>query len=143
AGHLPAGLHFELRGRGGLAALGALLAALRDETDGRLLLSAGIGRSDLDDPELAKLAAEADFLVAFLYGQRPGDAEDPRSWDLQEVERGLQRLETLNCPYYVTAVTAGSASLRDRRGSRREVSTSFDIAQLVRDSRFELKRGFS
>src|SRR5690606_14120344 len=143
AGLLPTGVHFDGAADGGLAETTSLMAKLRGELDGRLHLSVGIGRGDLDDPDLPKLAGEVDFLVAFLYGQRPGEPEDARNWDLQEVEKGVNRLEQLARPYYLVAASAGSASLRDRRDAPRGISTALELGSLVRDGRLELKRGFS
>lgn len=143
AGLLPTGIHFDSAAGARLATTATLMAELRDALDGRLHLSASVGRGDLDDPELPKLAEEVDFLVAFLYGQRPGEPEDARNWDLQEVEKGVARLEQLGRHYYLVAASAGSASLRDRRDSTRGISTSLELGALVRDGRLELKRGFS
>jgi hypothetical protein len=62
---------------------------------------------------------------------------------LQTVEADVHRLEALERPYYLAAVTVGTAVWRDRRGRVNESSSSLDMSALVRETRFELKRGFS
>ncbi len=51
-----------------------------------------------------------------IYGQRPGEAEDPRAWDLEAVEESFRRLEALERPYFTGAVTLGTATWRGRGG---------------------------
>jgi hypothetical protein len=144
AGRAPIGIHFDLEVVGAPAAYASTLEALRDELDGRLELSASFGPGQLADPEAARRLAEPlDFVVAFLYGQRPGVSEDARAWDLQSVEAGVRELERLDRPYYLAAVTVGTASWRARGGSVQATSSSLDLSALVRESRLELKRGFS
>lgn len=144
AGRAPIGVHFDLEVSGAPGDYARTLAALRDELDGRLDLSASFGPGQLADPEAAKRLAEPlDFLVAFLYGQRPGEDEDARAWDLQSVEAAVRELERLDRPYYLAAVTVGTASWRARNGAVHATSSSLDLSALVRESRLELKRGFS
>jgi hypothetical protein len=144
AGRAPVGVHFDLDVTGAPESYAKLLEAVREELDGRLDLSVSFGATQLADAEAAKRLAEPlDFLVAFLYGQRPGAVEDARAWDLQTVEGDVRRLEALERPYYLAAVTVGSAGWRDRRGRVNATSSSLDLSVLVRETRFELKRGFS
>src|SRR5690606_4501643 len=143
AGRAPIGVHFDLEAAGAPADYARTLESLREELDGRLELSASFGPAQLTDAEAAKRLAEPlDFLVAFLYGQRPEADEDARAWDLQSVEVAVRGLERLDRPYYLTAVTVGTASWRSR-GRVQATSTSLDLSALVRESRLELKRGFS
>jgi len=143
AGRAPIGVHFDLEVAGAPADYAHTLESLREELDGRLDLSASVGPAQLGDAEAAKRLAEPlDFLVAFLYGQRPGSEEDARAWDLQSVETAVRELEKLERPYYLATVTVGTASWR-ARGRVRETSSSLDLSVLVRENRLELKRGFS
>jgi hypothetical protein len=144
AGRSPIGVHFDLDASGAPADYARTLENLREELDGRLDLSASFGPAQLGDAEAAKRLAEPlDFLVAFLYGQRPGADEDARAWDLQSVETAVRELERLERPYYLAAVTVGTASWRTRGGGVQATSSSLDLSALVRENRLELKRGFS
>lgn len=144
AGRAPIGVHFDLDASGAPSDYARTLESLREELDGRLELSASFGPPQLADAEAAKrLADPLDFLVAFLYGQRPETDEDARAWDLQSVEVAVRGLERLDRPYYLAAVTVGTASWRKRGGGVEATSTRLDLSALVRESRLELKRGFS
>ena len=142
-GRLPVGVHFDVDAGAALPGYGRALARLRREMDARLYLSATVTRAEIERPELAELAEAVDFLVVFAYGQRPGEPEDPDAWDLQAVEAGVRRLDALGRPYLLGAVTVGTAIWRDRSGKTRGTSAELDLAELVREPRLELKRGFS
>ena len=144
AGLLPVGVHFELEvAPEALEGFGEVLARLRESLEGRLFLSAGVDRRALGDARLAAVARGVDFLVCFLYGQRPGEAEDAGAWDLQSVEGSVQKLERLARPYLLGAVTVGGMTHRDRAGHAQGATTEGDLRALVEEGRLELKPGFS
>ncbi len=142
-GRLPIGIHFDLVVSGSLDKYGDTLYELRDQMDDRLYLSATVARRDIAGDALDRFVEPLDFLVGFVYGQRPGEPEDPGAWDLQSVEGSVRRLEKVGRPYYLGAVTVGTATLRDASGATRESSTEFDLGALVWQPRLELKRGFT
>lgn len=144
AGLLPVGVHFDLEvAPAAFEGFGAALGRLRGELEGRLFLSAGVDRRALGEPRLATVARGVDFLVCFLYGQRPGETEDPGAWDLQSVEGNVERLERLGRPYLLGAVTIGELTRRGRDGRVLAVSTDGDLRSLVVQPGLELKPGFS
>jgi hypothetical protein len=140
---LPVGVHFDVEAGGSLEAYGEALAELRGEMDRELLLSASVERSWLADPELARVAKGVDFLVPFLYGQRPGAREDAAAWDLQRLPEALRAVEALGRDYLVGAVTVGSAQHLDARGTQLSAVTSVSLRQLVRHPSLVLQHGFS
>ena len=144
AGLLPVGIHFDLEvAPEAFEEFGEVLGRLRDHLEGRLFLSSGVDRRALGDERLAAIARGVDFLVCFLYGQRPGEAEDPGAWDLQSVEGSVQRLERLGRPYLLGAATIGGMTLRGRDGAVKAATTEGDLRKLVDEGRLELKPGFS
>jgi hypothetical protein len=142
-GRLPIGVHFDLVVSGDLQKYGDTLYELREQMDDRLYLSASVARRDIAREDLDRFVEPLDFLVGFVYGQRPGEPEDPGAWDLQSVEGSVRRLEKVDRPYYLGAVTVGTATLRDPSGATRETSTQLDLGALVWQPRLELKRGFT
>jgi hypothetical protein len=143
AGRLPVGVHFDLADGVAGAGFAATLRELRKALDEQLYLSASVGPADLGRESTAEALRPLDFVVAFLYGQRPGEAEDAAAWDLQAVEGRVRTLEALGKPYFLVASTIGGASWRGRDGSPKASSSELDLGALVRDVRLELKRGFS
>jgi hypothetical protein len=143
AGWLPIGLHLDLAPGDALASYGRGLAELRREMDARWYLSATVERRDLGREGLRRAIEPVDFVVAFVYGQRPGEGEVPAAWDLQAVEQLGPALEALERPYYLGAATLGSASWLDARGQPRAVTAGLGLATLVGQPRLELKRGFT
>lgn len=136
AGLIPIGFHVAPRlaaGEEALAAYADVLAALRREIDPRLFLSADLDRRRLGDPAARRLAGAADFLVAFLYGQRPGEPEDADAWDLDAVERGARALEALGGDYWVGAVTLGGATVVDAAGTVSATVAATSLARLAGD----------
>jgi hypothetical protein len=142
-GWLPVGVHFDLAVPGSLERYGDTLYELRDKMDDRLYLSATLPRRDLARGGLDRFVEPLDFVVSFVYGQRPNEPEDPTAWDLQSVEGTVHSLEKLERAYYLGAVTVGTATLRDAKGATRATSTELDLGTLVWQPRFELKRGFT
>jgi hypothetical protein len=142
-GYVPVGVHFDVEAGGALKAYGEALAELRGAMDRTLLLSATIERQWLSDPHLRAVAKGVDFLVPFLYGQRPGEREDPAAWDLQKLPAALRTLEALDRDYLVGAYTLGFAQQLDARGNQRGTLTTVSLRRLVRDPSLVLQHGFS
>jgi len=137
------GYHFEVEPGEHAESLGKTLGRLRTLLGGGYFVSAGIGRKALALPETQQIADGVDFVVSLIYGQRPGESEDPSAWDLQAVEESFRRLEALGRPYLTGAVTIGAATWRGKGGETREVSTSLSLGELIRARGLELKPGFS
>ncbi len=149
-GLLPTGIHLELSNSGEIPDLESLAEALEESRDGmspELLLSVGISSAWLSgDEELSSVAAATDFLVAWLYGQRPEDLrrsgiEDHR-WDLSQVDLALRQLEALETPYLVGVVTLGTTLRRGAGGKVRELFHGGDLETLALDRAFKLSGGF-
>lgn len=142
-GWLPVGFHFDFGATGALEAYGTFLEALREEIDRSLFLSASVARNWVDDPELARVAGAADFLVAFLYGQRPGEQEDPTAWDFIRLEKSLQTLESLNARYMIGLVTVGMARHLSSSGQVKAHSTEMALQTMLWNRNLKLRAGFS
>lgn len=137
------GYHFEVEAGEHAESLGKTLGRLRTLLGSSYFVSAGFGRKALAAPEARTIAAGVDFVVGTIYGQRPGESEDPAAWDLEAVEESFHRLEALERPYFTGAVTLGTAALRGRQGETREISTALSLGELIRARNLELKPGFS
>ncbi len=142
-GLLPVGVHFRIAPGEHGEHYARTLRALRSAFAGQLFVSSQIERRLLGAPEAKKIAGACDFVVSFLYGQRPGEAEDPSAWDLAAVERNFQLLDGLGHPYLVGAVTLGSATLRGKDGKGRATTTELSLGDLIRARGLELQPGFS
>lgn len=140
---VPVGVHFDVDANGALKAYGEALAELRGEMDRSVLLSATLERAWLDDPQVRAIAKGVDFLVPFLYGQRPEERENAAAWDLQRVPADLRKVEALGRDYLVGAVTLGVAQHLDARGGQVTSLTTLSLGQLVRRSSLVLQHGFS
>lgn len=142
AGLLPLGYHLDLPG----GASPALVRHLRDAAGPDLLVSTELsrerlGRSDgsARDPAAAReLAAASDFVVAFLYGQRPGERDAPAAWDPQRMEEDLAALESLETDYLVGFVLVGSVHHLTAAGDPRETRTRADLKDLAREPALRL-----
>lgn len=143
AGVLVTGFHFEVDPGERGESFAKSLATVRRKLAGSAFLSVGLDRRRLQAPEARAIAASADFVVCFLYGQHPGEAEDPGAWDLESVEQNFRRLEALDRPYLTGAITLGTAYHKDSGGSIRAWTTMLDLGTVVRNPAFELKPGFS
>ena len=137
------GYHFEVDPGDAAESLGKSLGRLRTLLGSGYFVSAGFGRKALATPAAKTVAASVDFVVSMIYGQRPGEVEDPTAWDLEAVEESFRQLEALGRPYFTGAVTLGTASWRGRGGESRAVSTAFALGDLIRTRNLELKPGFS
>ncbi len=142
-GLLVTGFHFEVEPGAKGESYGNTLKRLRSGLGNSTYLSAGLDRRALEGPDAQAIADAVDFFVCMIYGQRPGEAEDPTAWDLQFVEKSFRRLEALGRPYFIGASTLGTATWRGRNGEVRESSTSFALGELVHLRNLELKPGFS
>ncbi len=134
------GFHFDVGARRSLASYGATLEALRAKLDPPAFVSATVERSWLAEPGLPELARSVDFVVPFLYGQRPGEPEDAAAWDLRRVEANLRRMEELGGKYLMGVVTLARAVEIGGRGAE---TTRFSLPALVRNPALELAMGFS
>ncbi|MEO8195565.1 MAG: hypothetical protein ABI689_02460 [Thermoanaerobaculia bacterium] len=137
------GYHFEVEAGDKAESLGKTLGRLRTLLGSKYFVSAGFGRKALAEAQAKTIAAGVDFVVGMIYGQRPGEPEDPTAWDLESVEESFRRLEGLERPYFTGAVTLGTAALRARGGETRAVSTAFSLGDLIQTRNLELKPGFS
>lgn len=138
---LPLGVHLELSGGGDAehdGALGEWLDALRERLDPGQFLSLGIGRGALERESALEAAGQADFVVAWLYGQTPESDDDPAAWDPERVLAGLDRLEQAEIDHLLGARTVPRIELRGRDGSTRATTTSGSLRTLV--ERPELER---
>ncbi len=139
----PSGVHLDLEAAGNLTSYAQGLRAVRGELAKSLLLSASVRRSWLVDEATAKVARAVDYCVIFLYGQRPGEADEPSAWDLQEVSRTLQAAEALKRPYVAGVITLGSATHQGPRGEALEWTSTLSLSDLARNPRLKLQGGFT
>lgn len=133
---VPVGVHLAVAqpaGEESGEALAAALAALRRRLDPALALSVELDRRRLGEKATAEIAAAVDGVVVFLYGQRPGEPDDPAAWSLDQVESELGRLEALGRPYRVGVVSLGEAVILGRGGERRGATTRVSLARLAGD----------
>lgn len=143
-GVLAQGWHLEIHAATHrLQELGEVLHYLRRELDPDLRLSLGVRREWLSAEMLDRAVKAADFLVAIVYGQRPGEPESAAAWDLQEVERNAAKVAALGRPFLLGAAVTGTAYRLSARGDRVAETQELDLKSLVTDPRFALKPGFS
>lgn len=142
-GLVVVGYHFEVEAGDYAESLAKTLGRLRTLLGSNYFVSAGFGRKALAGPQAKTIADGVDFVVGMIYGQRPGEAEDPTAWDLVSVEESFRRLEGLKRPYFTGAVTLGTAALRGLDGETRAVSTALSLRDLIQARNLELKPGFS
>jgi hypothetical protein len=142
-GLLVTGFHFAVDPAESAESFAITLGRLRSGLGKNLFLSVGLGRKSLEGPEAEAIADGADYVVSLLYGQRPGEAEDPTAWDLQAVEQNFRRLEALRKPYFTGAITLGTATWRGRDGKPKGQTTTLALGELIGGRNLELKPGFS
>lgn len=143
SGLVPQGLHWDLDVTAeGLTSLATWLAELRSHLDASTFQSATLPRDLLEAPGAAELARRADFLVTFLYGQRPEEpGDDLRAWDFEDVAADLERLDALGQEYLLGVSTVGRLVVSGSEGG--QVSTRVDLADLVTSPAFEDRLGMS
>jgi len=142
-GLLVVGFHLDVDSGSRAEHLAKTVAALHRKLRGRAYLSIGFERRALAEEGAKEIAEGADFVTSFVYGQKPGEAEDPQAWDLQEVEKTFHRLEALGKPYLTGAITVGSGTYLAGGKTPERVTTRLSLAELVADRRLELRPGFS
>ncbi len=142
-GLLVVGIHFDLRLPRRLEDYARALEKLRRRLDGRLLISIDLDRRGLDRQGIGELAKAADFVVCFLYGQRPAEVEDPQAWDLRSVEANVRKLESLGAEYLLGAAVVGAAQWLGPAGRIKESSSAPSLRSLVDNRSLELVPGFS
>ena len=59
------------------------LGRLRTLLGKSYFVSASLGRKALGGTDAQAIADGVDYVVCMIYGQRPGEAEDPSAWDLE------------------------------------------------------------
>lgn len=142
AGLFPLGYHLDLPA----GASPSLLRHLRDAAGPDLLVSTELDRERLGRPDgssrdlsrARELAAASDFVVVFLYGQRPGERDDPAAWDPQRMEENLAALESLETDYLVGLVVLGTVHRLSAAGDPRESRTRADLKTLAREPALRL-----
>ncbi|MEM8960766.1 MAG: hypothetical protein AAGD38_04745 [Acidobacteriota bacterium] len=141
-GLIPIGFHFDFSRRSAgqppLEPYADLVSKVRKDLDRTLFLSVTVPRGWLDASKLKDLARAADFIVPFLYGQFPGEKEDPMAWDFAHLEEHLRRLEELDANYMIGFVTLGTATVNGG-----EVSTEVALSDLMWNRGLDLQPGFS
>ena len=143
SGILVVGFHFNVEPGENAESLGRTLGRLRTLLGKNVFVSARLGRKALEGPGAQAIADSVDYVVAMIYGQRPGEAEDPTAWDLQAVEKSFRQLEALRRPYFTGAITLGTASWRGRGGEAKGMTTAISLGELIQTRNLELKPGFS
>lgn len=133
-GLLPLGYHLELPG----GAPAAVLRHLRAASGPDLLISSGLPRGRLEAPGIRELAAEVDFVVAFLYGQHPDERDDPAAWDPQRMEADLTALESMETDYLVGLVVVGAVHRLGAAGDTLEARTRAELKDLAREPALRL-----
>ncbi|MDA8019333.1 MAG: hypothetical protein MPN21_17975 [Thermoanaerobaculia bacterium] len=121
-----------------------LLKEIRGSLD-ELFVSSTVRREQLtaDEDEIEALASAVDFLIAELYGQRPGQADVKEAWDLTKMEKNIELLEELDVPYQVGVVTLGTASYASRKGAVKAQTTAMTMQQVMSDRSMRLRPGFA
>lgn len=143
-GWLVLGICFDLGEGTSLSREAALLHELRGRLDD-LFVSATVRRDDIksDSDELDALSSSVDFLIAELYGQRPGTADVKAAWDFGQMEKNVEILEDLGVPYQVGVVTLGTASYASRKGAVKSQTTEMTMQQVMADRNMRMQPGFA
>lgn len=146
-GAFVAGLHLDLRGDGGqtseaLERYAEQLEELRDALDRQVFLSVTLPAEWLPAPEVEAVAEAVDFVVPFLYGQRPGEQERKERWQLTTIAAELDRLDELDRPYLLGVVTLGTVT-HGRDGARLGETTELSLGELFAAPRLDLVPGFT
>ncbi len=134
------GVHLDVDAGASLGSYAKALAVAHKQLRGSPFLSCTIERSWLAKPEAMEVAKAVDQMVAFLYGQRGGEAEQEDAWDLQKVEANLRALEKWGRPYQIGVVTLNRALLV-AGGKVRGETSRITLGELVRHPGLELEAG--
>lgn len=147
-GWVPRGVHLDLLGVSTFEGYAAFLKTLRTELGGDLFLSISLERSALEGgservaERLGAVLEQVDYVVAFLYGQRPIEAEELSAWDLNSVEERLKTLDTLQVPYQLGAVGIGTAFYESGETVLGQ-SSAFDLRSFLWNRNLKLRLGYS
>ncbi len=140
------GLHFQLQAEPqDLAAYALAVKALSQQLSETLLLSVGLRRDWLGLEEVKELAAQADFVVGWVYGRRPqGDAGAmaDRLWDLEAVDEALSALDQLGVDYLTGVMTLATAWKLSRAGEEESFSHRGGLSELALSREFRLESNF-
>lgn len=139
-GLVPVGLHFDIVDADDLGAYAELLSAIARAQSSDLFLSCSLPQPWLARAGVEDIVSAVDAVVAFLYGQRPQEAEDPSQWDFTSLERNLARLESFGQPYFLGLGTIGLAFRMSQDG---ESTTRASLRQFFSSGDFGLEPGFS
>lgn len=142
-GALAVGVHIDPLSVGSFEELAAFLAGLNDALDPDLYLSLSLRRDDLDGELLPKALAEVDFVVPFLYGQLPSEAEASDAWDFQRLSERLSALEQHDVPYLVGVIGLGTATHVAKGGRVKGRSTHYSLRTFLWNRKLKLQTGFS
>lgn len=142
-GALAVGVHIDPLSVGSFEELAAFLGGLNGALDPDLYLSLSLRRDDLDDELLPKALAKVDFVVPFLYGQLPNEAEASDAWDFQRLSERLAALEQQEVPYLVGIVGLGTATHIAKGGRVLDRSTQYSLKSFLWNRRLKLQTGFS
>lgn len=132
-GGLPAGFHLHLAipGEAALEPLARLTRELGYGLGPKRPLSVTLPRRLMGTEGARSLARAAGALVVFLYGQGPGEADEPEAWDLQAVRNRLELLEGLETDYLVGVITLGRLARKDASGRTLEATTRGSVRRLL------------
>ncbi len=136
-GLTPVGYHLDVvppRGEDALERYAAALEATREAVDADLLLSASLDPQTLAAEGAEAVAGAVDFVVPFLYGQRPDAGPAPAgdaAWDLGAAEPALARLAELGRPYLLGIGTAGVLRRLGRDGETVEETREARLRDVV------------
>lgn len=142
-GDLAVGVHVDPLSIGSFEELAAFLGGLNGALDPDLYLSLSLRRGDLDDELLPKALAEVDFVVPFLYGQLPSEAESSDAWDFGRLGDRLSALEQHDVPYLVGIIGLGTATHVAKGGRVRDRSTHHSLKSFLWNRKLKLQTGFS
>jgi hypothetical protein len=127
----PAGLHLDFDPVPSGLQLIELLGPVRKALPADRLLSVTIPRTALGDRDLPRVAKLTDFWVVFLFGQRPGEAEEFSFWDFYRTEQDARRVDALGEPFLLGVSTLATCSRLGPDGGVREVRTAFRLFPLL------------
>ncbi|MBZ0111101.1 MAG: hypothetical protein K8J08_01435 [Thermoanaerobaculia bacterium] len=143
---LTVGVHFDLdlpNDRDVLQSFAECLTAVREQLNHPLALSVRVPSSSLADSAWRSIAEAADFLVVSIYGQRPGEEDDPADWDLTAVAERLDAMDVLGRPYLTEIVTLGAATLLSSQGVPGDTVTVGDVQGLAWNQDLEIRHGMT
>lgn len=139
----PAGVHFDLAALDSLADGRNFFKKLRGELDPAVFISLTLRPAWLDDSDMPGLVKAVDYVVAFLYGQREGEADSNEAWDFEVAKRRLERLEEAGAFYMMGVSGVGSAIHLGKQGRVKNRTLEQNLSPFMLNPHLELKQGFS